>query len=252
MTKSETLPKKVGKKGRPIGGVQAKEERQKQVAELKNRGWSNTGISKVLGISRNTIAQDLKELDEQSKKTIIDIDRYKEIGEAVNRFREIEEKALREHLLLGDDGSSKEKLDCLARAQAARMARIQLLFDSGVIPKVSEQSEGAVLYEKISNYTEPEMLEYEKELQKELGLSMDLPELEKEDKKRTKRWKKKQDEMAEGIDVSEEEANEDFFLQDVPKEVSAEDAESIFTEEELRAIAGAAATVDEEKKEENT
>lgn len=110
-------------------------ERRLEVFRLQLRGIKPTEISRELGVSMKTIRKDRKWLENHLRELALNADRFREIGEAMEVLKEIEQEALYH---MAETENPHAKNNYLVTAMGAREKRTRLMMDAGIIPKASE------------------------------------------------------------------------------------------------------------------
>lgn len=225
------------KKGRPAGGKSVAIERRKRVAQMVSAGFTDSDIASIMHISRNTVAKDKKVTEEESRQRVSAIDRFSELGDALKTYKEIEEKALKDHMLAIAPDEVKTRNECLKLAMSARTERTRLAFEAGLIQKINVASDGVMLVEKIAGLTDEELKRREKEILENLGLVKKETPSNVLDQTYDKTWEKKIEKYHEG---EKAESENDYFFPEIPKEEGIETAMQVFNKDEIKKITGSA------------
>jgi len=108
------------------------EKRRTQVWDLYNKGISSQTIAKLLGVSRNTIVQDMAEIRKEQAARLTQITSDEESAMMLTQFENLYHSAMAEASLVPKEAfSQKEKL--LRRAQNALTQKMNLLIALGRI-----------------------------------------------------------------------------------------------------------------------
>lgn len=110
-------------------------ERRLEVFRLQMRGIRPTEIARELGVSLKTIRKDRRWLEAHLREVALNADRFKEIGEAMEVLKEVEQEALY-HMAETENAHAKNQY--LQTAMNARVNRTKMMMDAGIIPKASE------------------------------------------------------------------------------------------------------------------
>lgn len=250
MENKDAVPvKKKSRSGRPVGGKAATEDRRLKVRSLKDAGATIQAIANMLQVSRFTVSADLKAIAEETRKAAVETDRFKEVGETLARFQDIESKALKEAAFV-TDGDSKSKLEWLKLAMAARSKKIEVAMATGVIPTVNKDAAQDIVSE-IAALNETELDKREKELLRKLGINTDSEDRPKENKNRKaldKAAEEKSRKLMEGEQI--ENSGVDYYFPEIPLEENIETVLGVhFTQKEIDELSGASIDVTEEKSE---
>ncbi len=113
------------------------EQRRRSVFRLKQMGMSRTQIADTLHCHRNTIANDMKELEKQRRDIVIDAEGFSELGGAIMALDSIYEQAMAD--VLSARAGSSERNSLLRTAMNAQLEKTRMMQEAGVIPKVADQ-----------------------------------------------------------------------------------------------------------------
>jgi predicted DNA-binding protein (UPF0251 family) len=121
------------------------ENRRRFVQESMIRGISAVAIAKQMGVHRNTIVNDIREIRKENAKKVREADVLEEIGEAVQFFEQVSKDAMFE---VTDNAHPMAKVSFLSIAMKAKEDKIKLLTQVGVIPSApkAEQKATSVLF----------------------------------------------------------------------------------------------------------
>ncbi len=111
--------------------------RRLRVQTLRLRGFTQTQIGDTLQVSQATISRDLTWIQESRREQFgiqSKFDAADEIGEAVALFRDVEISALRDYARL-PSMNVKDRTACLRSAMFARLSRLNVLQDHGILER---------------------------------------------------------------------------------------------------------------------
>lgn len=123
-------------------GRKSKEEtetRRRQVWELQLRGLPKNIIAKTLGVSPNTITQDVRALRENHRQYVEELDIEGEFGDAMAKFDHLFNMAIAGYSI-SDRGSDKTAF--MSQANMALDKKLKFMMDVGVLPKAAQELKG--------------------------------------------------------------------------------------------------------------
>lgn len=150
-----------------LGKLLSKEERQIKVKELLRRGQPISLIAKYLDVSERTIRRDKQDIRQQMRQQAIEADPWEKIGDTIDFFEEIAEKAMY-HFTIEENASHKNGF--LNTAMKARQEAARFQLETGTIPRASDKREISVQINgiNIEKMTTEELLEHKKTLLKKM------------------------------------------------------------------------------------
>lgn len=109
------------------------------------RGISAGTIASQLGVHRNTIVGDIREIRKANAKMVEETDILEEVGEAAQFFDQVCKDAM---FAVADNSHPMAKVSFMSIAMKARTDKLRLLTQIGVIPAVPrrERSAASVLF----------------------------------------------------------------------------------------------------------
>ena len=122
------------------------ERRQQSIWEQYVRGVPQHVIAQALGVHKNTVCKDIKELKDAKKKDIQDMDPQMAIGDIAAKYDEIFKYAIDEYST-AEKGVHKAQF--LEKALLALGKKTQLLTDTGVLPKAATEINSKVVVEGV-------------------------------------------------------------------------------------------------------
>ena len=122
------------------------EERRAKVWELLVRGVSQTTIAEMLGVHRNTVANDVKELRKNHREDVKDADVHDELGDTVAKYDEIFKYAMAEY---STADKPRERAQFMDKALAALDKKTRLMVETGVLPKAAQEITGKMVIEGV-------------------------------------------------------------------------------------------------------
>lgn len=105
-------------------------ERRGHVAKLQMQGVTSTQIAKILGIAQSTVLDIFKQLKQEHGQILANFDKHQFIGQKIEHFANLREKAWREFNAAPDP---KIKLKALDLVRTLHKDEIAVLVDTGVI-----------------------------------------------------------------------------------------------------------------------
>jgi len=122
------------------------EARRAQVWDLLMRGVSQAVIAKTLNVHRNTIMVDVRYLREKHGTDVQDSDVHMELGDAIAKFDEIFRYAMGEY---STADKPTHRAAFLEKALMAMKSKVQLLVETGVLPKAANEITGKLVIEGV-------------------------------------------------------------------------------------------------------
>lgn len=124
---------------------EAIERRRRFVQESVIRGIPASTIAKQLGVHRNTIVNDIREIRKENSRKVAEADVLEEIGEAAAFFEQVAQEAM---FGVTDHDHPMAKVSFLSIAMKAKADKIRLLSQVGVIPHAprGEQRPSAFIF----------------------------------------------------------------------------------------------------------
>lgn len=150
-----------------LGKLISKEERQDKVKELLRRGVPPKLIAQHLQVSERTVRRDKQEIKKRIRQEAIEADQWEMIGDTIDFFKEIEEKALYQAMI---EKNSSFKNSFMNTAIKARIESARFKLETGVISRASDKKEISIQVNgvNIEKMTTEELLEHKKALLKKL------------------------------------------------------------------------------------
>jgi len=135
--------------GTHVGAMLAKIEpelsdRQIQIVKMKMRGLTQTAIAQVLGISQPAVAKHLKIIRAKFAAMGSNIDQSVVVGESVNLFQEVEQRAWELYYSAKGAGKLSDANKALNVIMSARDKTLTLLMDLGLIRRAAIEHEHKV------------------------------------------------------------------------------------------------------------
>ena len=115
------------------------ESRRRQVWELKLRGMPHGTMAKVLGVSANTITQDIQAIRQNHSKYVKGIDVDSEFGDALAKFDHLFNAAILEYSAAS---KKSEKASFMHLANASLEKKLKFMMDTGMVPKAVQEIKG--------------------------------------------------------------------------------------------------------------
>lgn len=112
------------------------EDRRRQVWEMLVRGTPQTVIAKTLGVHRNTVNSDVRELRKRHRSKVKDSDVHEELGDAIAKYDELFKLAMEE---LSVAEKETHRTQFMEKAIQALNAKTRLLVDTGILPKAAHE-----------------------------------------------------------------------------------------------------------------
>jgi hypothetical protein len=116
------------------------EERRRYVAEAVIRGISASTIANQLGVHRNTIVGDIREIRKQNAEKVSQSDMLEEVGELASFFEKVAADAMFE---VSANSHPMAKVSFMSMAMKAKADKMKLLTQVGVIPHAPRRHEKA-------------------------------------------------------------------------------------------------------------
>lgn len=117
------------------------ERRRRFVQESMIRGVPATTIATQMGVHRNTIVNDIREIRKKNAQKVAETDVLEEIGEAAQFFEQVAQDAMFE---VSDNSHPMAKVSFMSIAMKAKADKLKLLTQVGVIPAVPRREKTGV------------------------------------------------------------------------------------------------------------
>lgn len=113
------------------GDREAIEQRRTLVKEMLVRGMSLMSIAKTLGVHRNTIMNDSKEIRRVSRQSIKDIDPVQAVADSIDIFNMVVKEAIRQ---FHDSEGKGAKVSFLKTIAEAESTKLKFMMATGLLP----------------------------------------------------------------------------------------------------------------------
>lgn len=116
------------------------EDRRRNVFEFCIlKGMSETAVAQQMGVHRNTIVADVRNLREEMRARVKDVDPATEIGAQAQKYERLAEEALVEAAASAQAGA---KAQLMGQALRAMELRQRLLMETGFLPMAAKTING--------------------------------------------------------------------------------------------------------------
>lgn len=120
-----------------VGKLDELWSRRLRVQTLRLRGFTQEQIARTLEVNQSTVSRDMEWIRKNRNEQFgmpSKFDAADEIGEAVALFRDVEMQSLRDYARLPTT-QIKDRTACLRSAMFARMSRLNVLMDHGILER---------------------------------------------------------------------------------------------------------------------
>lgn len=122
-------------------------QRRSAVWEMHVRGVPYHTIASALGVHRNTIANDVRELRLEHRAEVKDIDVHAKLGDSVAKYDEIFKYAMQEYSQ--QNMNPRERAAFLDKALSSLDKKTRLLVETGVLPRAAQELTGKMIIEGV-------------------------------------------------------------------------------------------------------
>lgn len=122
------------------------QDRRRTVWEMTLRGIPETMIANALHVHRNTIVNDIREIRKKNRDKVADADVMTEIADAMQKFEEIFQLAMKDYGQASKDLSKSRYQEI---AMNALDKKVRFLVEVGVLPRAAQEITGRMVIEGI-------------------------------------------------------------------------------------------------------
>ncbi len=111
------------------------DQRRAKVVHYQRAGMNVGQIAKALGVHRNTVSKDLKEIRQEHRTRATEIEAYDELGQHIAFLENVANEAMVDYSAA--EAGSSARATFLNTAMKARKAIVDLQTETGLLPKVN-------------------------------------------------------------------------------------------------------------------